>query len=84
MQPVENRMVIDSQWSFLELPEAKEALSKEGYTEIETGTFVQKIKAYEYALERCLKGPEKDQREFQKMLVEWFYSGGEWRVENEC
>lgn len=41
----------------------------------EEGHVVEKALAYDYALERCLKGTEDDQREFREMLVEWFYSG---------
>ena len=41
----------------------------------EKDTVVEDDQAYEYALERCLHGTEEDQKEFHKMLVEWFYSG---------
>lgn len=41
----------------------------------EHGTFVDDGQAYDYALERCLNGTQKDQEEFREMLVEWFYSG---------
>ena len=41
----------------------------------EKDTVIEDDQAYEYALERCLHGTEEDQEEFQKMLVEWFYSG---------
>ena len=46
----------------------------------EKDTVVEDDQAYEYALERCLHGTEEDQEEFQKMLVEWFYSG-DWLYE---
>lgn len=39
----------------------------------ERGNNVGESEAYEYALDRCLNGP--DQEEFRAMLVEWFYSG---------
>ena len=39
--------------------------------------------AYEYALERCLHGSEDDIKEFKEMLVDWFYSGGDWRREEK-
>lgn len=39
----------------------------------EMGNKVNSEDAYEYALDRCLNGP--DQEEFRTMLVEWFYSG---------
>lgn len=41
----------------------------------ESGTIVEGEQAYEYALERCLKGTLEEQQEFRDMLVEWYYSG---------
>ncbi|MEE1085787.1 MAG: hypothetical protein U0L05_01235 [Schaedlerella sp.] len=41
----------------------------------EAGTVVEEEQAYDYALERCLKGTSQDQEDFKEMLVEWFYSG---------
>lgn len=41
----------------------------------EEGIFIPADIAFEYALERCLKGTEEDKKEFQEMLEEWFYSG---------
>lgn len=31
--------------------------------------------AFDYALERCLKGTPEDQKIFREELVEWYYSG---------
>lgn len=39
----------------------------------ERGNSVDSSEAYEYALDRCLNGP--DHEEFREMLLEWFYSG---------
>lgn len=39
----------------------------------EEDTVVTEDKAYDYALERCLKGTEEDRQEFRKELVEWFF-----------
>lgn len=41
----------------------------------EEDTIVTEDKAYDYALERCLKGTEEDRQGFRKELVEWFFSG---------
>lgn len=41
----------------------------------EEGNVIEEEQAFEYALERCLKGTLEDQKEFREMLVEWFYSG---------
>lgn len=58
--------------------------SESGYEELFTGTFVAEEDAFDYALENCVEiVPERFyeiewKEEFKKMLVEWFYSGGEW------
>lgn len=80
-EQIENRMLIDSEWEFNVQQEVKEKLNGKGFHEVGTGTFVPESEAYEYALERCLNGTEKDIKEFKEMLVEWFYSGGDWRKE---
>ena len=83
-EQIENRMLIDSEWEALEkdIPkEVREKLNRNGYHEIGTGNFVPEEEAYEYALELCLHGTERDTKEFKEMLVEWFYSGGDWRKE---
>ena len=68
---VENRMVVDSEWDYLETPpEVKEKLNNKGYTEIGTGIFVAEEDAYQYALERLSLDVD-----LQKEFVEWFYSG---------
>ena len=41
----------------------------------EKGTIVEEDLAFDYALERCLKGTPQDQQEFRMDLVAWFYSG---------
>lgn len=48
----------------------------------EKDTVIEDDQAYEYALERCLHGTVEDREEFQKMLVEWFYSG-DWLHEED-
>ncbi len=78
-EQIENRMVVDSQWDYPE--EVKTVLSEHGFHETRTGEFVSQKHAYEYALDCCLNGSEEQQKEFKEMLVEWFYSGGNWREE---
>ena len=78
---IENRMVVDSEWEFNSPKEVQQKLSEPGYHECGTNVFVPESEAYEYALERCLNGSEEDIKEFKEMLVEWFYSGGNWRKE---
>lgn len=39
----------------------------------EHGNEIEEADAFEYALNRCLNGPDKE--EFRIMLVEWFFSG---------
>lgn len=41
----------------------------------ERDTVVESEQAYQYALERCLAGTLKEQKEFREMLVDWYYSG---------
>ena len=79
---VENLMVNDDHWAWQERdvePMAEEV--EKGYHEYGTHTFVADEDAFEYALDRCLNGTEEEQKEFKEMLVEWFYSGGNWRRE---
>lgn len=78
-EQIENRMVVDSQWDDPE--EVETVLSEHGFHETRTGEFVSLKDAYEYALDCCLNGSEEQQKEFKEMLVEWFYSGGNWREE---
>lgn len=80
MERIENRMVVDSQWEALEKSEPM-VEPQEGYHNDRESVFVQDKEAYEYALEQCLHGSEDDQKEFKKMLVDWYYSGGDWRRE---
>lgn len=78
---LENRMVVDSQWTWREQKTVEEVVKEKGYHEMGTNVFVPEDEAYEYALDRCLNGPEEDQKEFKAMLVEWFYSGN-WKKED--
>ena len=48
----------------------------------EKGIKVTEEDAYEYALDRCLNGP--DHEEFKEMLVEWFFSGNFIKEEVGC
>lgn len=75
---VENRMVVDWQWT--EVPEkVKEKLNGPGWRQIGTDVFVPEEDAFDYAIERCttipfaVAGIEWVQ-EFKDMVVEWFYS----------
>lgn len=78
---IENRMVVDSEWEFVAPQKVNVILQDKGYHECRTGNFVPETQAYEYALERCLYGTEEETKEFKEMLIEWFYSGGDWRRE---
>ena len=80
-EQIENRMVVDSEWESNAPQEIREKLRSKGFHEVGTGVFVPEAEAYEYALDRCLNGTEEEIKEFKEMLVEWFYSGGDWRKE---
>lgn len=69
MERIENRIVVDSQWSEVP-PEVKEKLNSAGYKEMGSGIFVFEEDAYDYALERISQDDELKQE-----FVEWFYSG---------
>lgn len=49
----------------------------------EKGQVVPESEAYGYALDRCLNGTEAEQQEFKDMLVEWYFSSGDWLLEEE-
>lgn len=68
--PIENRMVVDSQWSWNTPVEVREKLMAPGYREIGTSVFVPEEDAYDYALERI-----SQDEDLKKEFVEWFYSG---------
>ncbi len=68
-EQIENRMVVDSEWSWNEPPEAQEKLNRAGYKEIGTGIFVPEEDVFDYTLER-ISQDEGEREEF----VEWFYS----------
>lgn len=77
-EQIENRMVIDSEWESLEknIPEImKGSLAEAGYREMGTDNFVPESLAYQYAFERCINGTAEEKKEFEEMLVDWFYSG---------
>lgn len=77
---VENRMVVDSEWTWKEQTVEK-VISDKGYHEMGTNVFVPEEEAFEYAFDRCMNGSEEEQKEFKEMLVEWFYSGN-WTKED--
>ena len=78
-EQIENSMVVDSLWEELEkASEVEEVLKQKGYHEMGTNVFVPEDEAFDYALDRCLRGSELDQIEFRHMLVEWFYSDDNW------
>lgn len=67
---IENRMVVDSEWTWNESIEIKERLTGGGYKEIGTMIYVPEEDAYDYALEKISQDEELKQE-----FVEWFYSG---------
>lgn len=65
-----------------------ENLNGAGWKNLSDGTFVSDESAFDYALDHCTNfvppGFHKIEwtQEFKDMLVDWFYSCGEWRKEN--
>lgn len=85
-EKIENRMVVNSQWPDY-LQKAEKKLNGPGYRKSTSGVFVPEEDAFRYAIESCAKIPFmvygiEWTQEFMEMLVEWFYSGGDWIKEN--
>lgn len=76
-EQIENRMVVDVEWPAFNTIE--EVLSEKGYHNIKTNDFVPEKDAFDHALWDCTNGNEEMQREFkkefEKILVEWYFSG---------
>lgn len=84
MERVENRMMIESIREHMHHFDFDEDFNGAGWKNLENGTFVRKEDAFDYALDHCTNfvpaGLHKIDwtQEFREMLVDWFYSGGEW------
>lgn len=86
MEQIENRMLREQ--SFEQTVEEVKCFDSSGWTKTSDGTFVPEESAFDYALDHCTNfvpaGFHRIEwtQEFREMLVEWFYSGGEWRKED--
>ena len=70
MQVLENRMLIDSEWIFVEPVMVEREPQEAGYRNIGTDEFVPEDEALDYALEH------EDQKDMtDEEFVEWFFSG---------
>lgn len=85
MEQIENRMLRER--SFERVSEDVKRFDTPGWTNTD-GTFVPDESAFDYAIDHCTKfvpaGFHKIEwtQDFREMLVEWFYSGGEWKRGN--
>lgn len=83
MERIENSLLLER--SFERISEEVKRFETPGWTNITDGTFVPDESAFDYAIDHCTNfvpaGFHKIEwtDEFREMLVEWFYSGGEWR-----
>lgn len=86
MERVENRMVVDSEFDFIKTVEPKEEPTPNGYQTIHSKEFVSDEDAFEYAMNACMNGADKEafRREFEEVIVEWFFSGNWVRRHREC
>ena len=67
---IENRMLIDSEWRFIEPVTVEREPKEAGYRNIGTDEFIPEDEALDYALEH------EDQEDMaDEEFVEWFYSG---------
>lgn len=85
MERIENRMLREAPF---EREVSEKRLDGAGWVNIKTDVFVRDEDAFNYAIDQCtiFVPPEFHKiewtQEFKEMLVEWFYSCGEWRKEN--
>lgn len=83
MEYIENRMVVESEWPHPPDMEWKEVKNPEGpgWVNVTGGVFVPVEDAFAYALGQCVESVPDGfseivwTKEFEEMLVEWFYSG---------
>lgn len=91
MERIENKLLIESVREHMSRFDFDEDFDEEfhepGWTNTD-GTFVPDKSAFDYAIDHCTNfvpaGFHKIKwtEEFREMVVEWFYSGGEWKREN--
>lgn len=84
-QEVENHMVMDEMHKEHDVSDdVIPRFDGPGYISLETGVFVRQEDAFGYAIEQCIESfsPSVNKVdwtiEFREMLVEWFYSNGNW------
>ena len=67
---IENRMLVDSEWTYVEPPMCEPEEKKPGYINLSDDTFVPDEDALEYAREHEAQEDMTDEE-----FTEWFYSG---------
>ena len=67
---IENRMIVDSEWTYVEPPMCEPEEKEPGYINFSDDTFVPDYDALEYAREHAEQEDMTDSE-----FVEWFYSG---------
>ena len=67
---IENRMLVDSEWTYVEAPVREPEQEEYGYINIFNNIFVPDEEALDYAKEQEEQG-DMEESEF----IEWFYSG---------
>lgn len=83
MERIENGMLMER--SFEKVVEELKSFDTPGWTNTTDGTFVLEEDAFDYAIDHCTNfvpsGLHKIEwtDDFREMVVEWFYSGGEWK-----
>lgn len=82
MEQIENGLLRER--SFERTVEDVKRFDTPGWTNTD-GTFIPEESAFDYAIDHCTNfvpsGFHKTEwtQDFREMLVEWFYSGGEWK-----
>ena len=67
---IENRMIVDSEWTYVEPPMCEPEEKEPGYINLSDDTFVPDEDALEYAREHEAQEDMTDEE-----FTEWFYSG---------
>ena len=67
---IENRMLVDSEWTYVEPPMCEPEEKEPGYINLSDDTFVPDEDALEYAREHEAQEDMTDEE-----FTEWFYSG---------
>lgn len=89
MERLENKMLMESIKEHMHHFDFDEDFNGAGRKNLNDGTFVREEDAFDYAIDHCIENAPPPgfykipwTQEFKDVVIEWFYSGGEWKKEN--